>query len=113
MKLFHRIENKICVLSIVGNIALTETQELESYIKPLIGNHSISSILINCQNVEIIDSRGVGLLAAIFKDLEDVKKNLMLCELNSSALGVLKSLQLHKLISIKDSELEALSELSN
>lgn len=109
MKLFHRLENNTCLISVVGNLALSETAELEAFVEPLIRDDAINKLVINCKSVEIIDSRGVGLLAAILKDLEDLGKSLVLCHLNPAALQILQSLQLDKLITIAQSEEEALS----
>jgi stage II sporulation protein AA (anti-sigma F factor antagonist) len=111
MKLFHRIEKETCVIAVVGNIALNETTELETYIRPFITDAKVKQIVLNCKNVEIIDSRGVGLLAAILKDLEDQQKDFILCHLNSAAYGILESLQLHKIIPVKPTEEEALAEI--
>ncbi|MCG8337381.1 MAG: STAS domain-containing protein [Proteobacteria bacterium] len=112
MKLFHRIEKETCVISVVGNIALNDTSELETYIRPFISHTKVKQIILNCKNVEIIDSRGVGLLAAILKDLEDEKKSFLLCHLNSATYGILESLQLHKIIRVKSTEEEALAEFN-
>ncbi len=110
MKLFHRIEKESCVVSVVGNIALNETSDLEDYVQPFIKDAKIKQVILNCKNVEIIDSRGVGLLAAILKDLEDLGKGFVLCYLNSATYGILESLQLHKIIPVKNNEEEALAE---
>lgn len=112
MKLFHRIEKETCVISVIGNIALNDTSELETYIRPFISDVKVKQILLNCKNVEIIDSRGVGLLAAILKDLEDRKKGFFLCHLNPATYGILESLQLHKIIRVKATEEEALEEFN-
>ena len=111
MKLFHRTEKGNCIISIVGNLALMESNDLKTYIQPIIDDSSINNIVLNCKNVEIIDSRGVGLLAAILKDLEDKQKGFMLCHLNQATFGILQSLQLDKIIRIKNTEEEALTEL--
>jgi anti-anti-sigma factor len=111
MKLFHRTEKAVCIISIVGNLALAETSELEAYVQPIIRDDGVKCILLNFKNVEIIDSRGVGLLAAILKDLEDQKKKLILCHLNRANQGILESLQLHKIIPIKPTEAEALATI--
>lgn len=105
------MEKGACVISIAGNLALTETSELERYIQPILRDSGVKHILLNFKNVEIIDSRGVGLLAAILKDLEDQKKTLILCHLNKAIQGILESLQLNKIIPIKPTEAEALAAI--
>lgn len=111
MNLIHRMEEKTCVITLIGNLALSETANLRDYVQPLIHKETISHLLLNCKKVNIIDSRGVGLLAAILKDLEDLKKGFSLCALSEANYGIMDSLQLTQVIPVYSSEMEALSTI--
>ncbi len=113
MKLFHRMESSTCVISIIGNLALTETTEFQEYVQPLIKEDFVKHLLLNCEKINIIDSRGVGLLAAILKDLEDLGKGFSICALNKANYSIMESLQLHQIISIYQLEIDALNAVKN
>lgn len=111
MKLMHRLEDQTCIITLIGNLALTETIVFQNYVQPLITEETNRHLLLNCEKVNIIDSRGVGLLAAILKDLEDLKKGFSLCGLNAANYKIMESLQLNQVIPIYASETEALGAL--
>jgi len=110
MKLSHRFEKDTCIVMMIGNLALSETDKVQEYLQPLIEKDEVKRILFNCQSVPVIDSRGIGLLAAVLQDLEQQKKELALCSLNKNCLNVLKALKLDKMIAIYESEESALSQ---
>ncbi len=111
MKIFHRIEEKNCIISVIGDLALTEPNEVRVYVNPFIKKTEIQTIILNCKNVNIIDSRGIGLIAALLKDLEEIQKQLILCHLNENCYNVLKTLKLNQLVKIYKSEEEAISNI--
>gem|GEM_PF-1479389 len=110
MKLSHRFEQDTCIVVMIGNLALSEINKVENYVQPLIMQGETTRILLNCQDVRVIDSRGIGLLVTIFKDLEKHEKSLALCNLNQNCLNVLKALKLDTMINIYDSLEAALSQ---
>ena len=112
MKLTHMVKDGICVIAITGNLALSENQELENYLSPLIHADEVKHVLLNFSHVNLIDSRGVGLIAGSFQDLEGLDKTLSLCGLNENCLNVLKALKLDKIIDIFESEDEALAKVA-
>lgn len=109
MKMIHRMENQTCVITLIGNLALSETATFQDFVQPLISEATIKHLLLNCAKVNVIDSRGVGLLAAILKDLEDLKKRFSLCGLSEANYKIMDSLQLTQVIPIFASESEALN----
>ncbi len=106
MRIYHRIENGTCFVNIIGSLALTETVVAEEYIKPLIVNPEVTGIVLNCDQVEIIDSRGIGLIAALLKDTEERDKKIFMCDLNRNCYHVIKTLKLHKMIKTYETEKE-------
>ncbi len=111
MKLYHRKEDGLCIVSAVGNLVLTETNKLKNYVQPLIEDPAVTNVLINCQGIEIIDSRGIGLLAAILKDMEELEKGFLLSDLNNNCFSVLESLQLHTIMKIFSKEEDAIKSI--
>ncbi|MGK5095152.1 STAS domain-containing protein [Deltaproteobacteria bacterium TL4] len=110
MKIIHRVEKRICLVTIFGNLALSENQELHNYLLPLIKAAEVKKILLNFQDVHIIDSKGVGLIASTYQDLEKAEKQLLLCSLSQDCFKLLELLKLNRMITIYESESEALAE---
>lgn len=107
MKLTNTIQHDTCIVSIFGNLALNETSVVREYVQPLKSQEGFTRVLLNCTGVQIIDSLGIGFLAAFFQDLEESQKRLALCNLNDDCLSVLRSLKLDQIISIYNTEEEA------
>ncbi|MBF0288917.1 MAG: STAS domain-containing protein [SAR324 cluster bacterium] len=110
MKLSHRIEKNVCVVAVIGNFALSNNDEISLYLEPLIENPNIKILLIDFEHVEVIDSKGAGLLASVFKKLSNIQKELVLCELNINCHSVLKTISLDQIIEIHQTQKEALTE---
>jgi len=113
MKLSHRYENETCIVTIIGNLALNGADKVQEYLQLLTQQNTVKKILLNCMNVSVIDSRGIGLLARILQGLEGKQEGLALCSLNENCLNLLKALRLDKIIAIHESEEHALSDLKN
>ncbi len=110
MKLFHRIEKHVCVVNLIGNLALQENQAVKIYLNPLINDSNIKTLLLNLDKIEVIDSKGVGVIATTLQTLEELQKALVISNVNSNCLNVLKTLRLDRMIRIYETEEEALSE---
>ncbi len=113
MQLRHRLEKKVCVVSVIGNFALSNNDEISGYLAPLIEDPNIEVLLMNLEHVKVIDSKGAGLLASTFKKLASRQKELLLSNLNANCHSVLKTLSLDQIIEIHETEEIALSEKDN
>lgn len=104
MKLTHRVEKNKCLVQLNGNLTFNETTNAQVYMQPLVESKEYQYLLLNLEGVNIIDSRGIGFLAGLIKDLEERGKKLSLCSLSKENLGIIESLQLHRVISIYQTE---------
>lgn len=60
----------------------------------------IKTFLINFQEVEFMDSHGLGILVAIFQDVQTAQGQLFLCSLNESIQLLLKETGISRTFSI-------------
>lgn len=107
MKLTHRIENKACVVTIGGNLALEETELVRKYLAPLSEEPTVNAVILNLEHVQFLDSDGIGWLAALFRTLQSRGKSLAVCHVNSRNLKVLTKIGFAEFVRICATESEA------
>ena len=64
---------------------------------------SKEDIVINCSKIEFLDSSGLSVIIAVFKQLNSQKRKLTLCSLNRQPQELMKITQLHKIFTINNS----------
>ena len=111
MDLRQRIENQVCVLNATGDLMLDEVEKFQNYLQPLVVDGEFSHLLLNLQQVQRIDSSGVGSLVCLFKALQKQSKGLRLCHCNKILTEIFQMLRLELIIPIESSEQVALSNL--
>ena len=114
MKLSHRIEDHICVISMEGQI---DFQHLESTVKsqlsPVLENHSISGFIINPEKVELFKSSTIGLVLMIFQTLHERNAKIVVCHTNQASREILEKVGMGQLVSIYSSVEEAIASFSD
>lgn len=103
----HRVEGGICLVSIEGNIALDGVNEAKSYLKPHLESPDITSLVINFDKVNFIDSSGIGLIVSIFKTMQQKEGQFALTNLSKKNEEIFSITRLNKILNIYDSEEEA------
>ncbi len=108
MKVTHRIENKVCILSPTGNIALDGVVLLRESIQFLLDDESLKGVILDFGQVNLVDSSGWGLILSIMKILEGRHARMAICNLGSKLQQNLDHIQLDKIIEIFETLEEAL-----
>ncbi|MBI4081189.1 MAG: STAS domain-containing protein [Candidatus Lambdaproteobacteria bacterium] len=111
MAFSHRIEDGICVVSIEGNIALDGVSEAKAYLKPHLENPAIKAMVINFENVNFIDSSGIGLIVSLFKAMQQKDAKFSLCNLKKKNEEIFVITRLNKILDIYPTEADALAAL--
>ena len=112
MKLSHRIESKVLMVSFTGNLVLDETIEAKHYVMSLIDDPTIRGMILNCGQMSYLDSSGVGWIASVYKSLNSRQLPLILCGLNSRGQKVLELIGMTKILKFYDTENDALYAMS-
>ncbi|MBF0287615.1 MAG: STAS domain-containing protein [SAR324 cluster bacterium] len=109
MELTPRIVNNICIISLESQLTKYEVGDFLSSIYPLLDDSKVQGVLINLENVDYINSPGVGGIILIYKYLKRYEKLMKLCNLSEDARDVFETNGLHKIIEIYDTEEDALA----
>lgn len=88
------------------NLTISNSSDLKSEIAIMCAEGN-SSILLNLEDVEFIDSSGLGAILNADRTTEDNKGFLVLYGLNSQVYNLIKIAKLDKVFSIAGSEKEA------
>jgi len=98
------IENKNNKKNIILNIKkfdVANMQEIKKVIEEEIKNNP-SDVLINFKNVDFVDSSGLSVIIAAFKQLNALSHKLELCGLQEQPMELLEITQLHKVFTLVD-----------
>ena len=112
MEFSHRVAN-ICVVSITGNIALDGVNEAKDYLKPLLEDPDLKGLLINFDQVNFIDSSGIGLIVSLFKTLQQREAKFGLSDLSKKNEEIFNITRLNKILDIYPSEAEGITSMSS
>lgn len=108
----HRVENGICIVSIEGNIALDGVNEAKAFLKTHLENDALKGLLINFDQVNFIDSSGIGLIVSIFKTQQQKSSKFGLCNLSKKNEEIFSITRLNKILNIYGTESEAMKDMA-
>ena len=77
-----KVEN-IGILTIKGNIVAQTVGEIKKFLEIYIEQVDLIGVILDCQEVQFVDSAGLGLLASVYKTLDKMGKKLALSNVNS------------------------------
>jgi len=107
----HKIEKNVCVVSVEGNIALDGVNEAKAYLKTHLENPDIKGLIINFDQVNFIDSSGIGLIVSIFKTMQQKKGGFALSNLSKKNEEIFSITRLNKILDIYETEAEAVKAM--
>ena len=100
-------EEKECVIAEFINLkrfTLAVTEEVKSELKPLLSTQG-TKLIFNLQQVEFIDSSGIGCIISLVKTAKSNQSEIKLCNLSREVIEVLELLHLPMILDIsKDIE---------
>ncbi|MFY7861987.1 MAG: STAS domain-containing protein [Chitinophagales bacterium] len=104
--IIEKLERYTIVTIKEKNLTISNSSDLKSEIAIMCAEGN-SSILLNLEDVEFIDSSGLGAILNADRTTEDNKGFLVLYGLNSQVYNLIKIAKLDKVFSIAGSEKEA------
>lgn len=113
MKIEHRVEKNVCIIKLKGDLSLGADAEVQKYIRPLLHDKNLVGFIINLKDVDTIDSSGIGLTIALFKQLKESQMPLILCQLKEYVLEAYTLTGLNSVLTICSTEKEALSHIES
>ena len=112
LTLSHHIEKDICILSFEGQLMGPGTLLAEEYINEQLNDLPLKAMIFNLEALTQVDSMGYGLFNTIHHQMVDQHKKFALCGLKSYVKEVLTRICLDQIMSIYDTESDALKAFS-
>ncbi len=109
MNLQSRIQWDICTIYIEGDLVNIKSQELQAYVASFLNDEHLKAFVLHLGRVEFIDSSGMGVIFAAFKEALKQTKGFSLCQLNPHLASTFDKVGLHQIIEIFDTEEEAIT----
>lgn len=111
MELGLRRYKEIYIVDVKGDLDLYNAHELKDVVNKLM-NKNVEKLVINMENVDYIDSSGVGALIHIFTTLKKRAAHLKIAKVHGSVAKVIKLTKLMGYFPIVDNLNVALHQLS-
>jgi anti-sigma B factor antagonist len=113
MKIEDRNENNFVIISIDGNIILEDTAKLKDTVEVFIEDENLAGVIMNCENVQFVDSSGLGLIVSIYKTLLKRGRKFALSNLNERTKEIFILTKLDKIMTIADTDDDAIKTLTS
>jgi anti-sigma B factor antagonist len=113
MKIVKKIiDNSLIVLDITGEVKLGDSAEkLSEELAKLLEDSQIEGVILNLENINYIDSTGLGELVGYLSRFQDSGKRLKLVNPNQTIVKLLQLTRLDRIFNIYTSEEAALDDM--
>jgi anti-anti-sigma factor len=105
------LNSKIVKIAFSGEITLDNSLIFKEEIKNYLVDKGIYFLIIDLNEVEFIDSSGLGMLISFFKEINEKKGQLVYIGIHDYVAKIIDLVQLGQVFIIKDDEKEALEVL--
>ena len=113
MKLVTKVlDNSVTILEITGSVVLGKSaDELSKELSSLLGDDMVESVILNMENINYIDSTGLGEVVGHLTRYKENGKRLRLVKPNETVVKLMELTRLDQIVKIYQSEEEALEDL--
>lgn len=113
MKLVKKVIDSILILDLTGEIRLGESAgQLSAELERIINDDSVKGVILNMENINYIDSTGLGELVGYLGRFKDKGKKLRLVKPNHTVVRLLQLTKLDQVFIIKSDEASALEDFA-
>ena len=113
MKLVKKVIESIVILDITGEIRLGESaSQLTVELEKILNDQSVKGVILNMENINYIDSTGLGELVGYRGRFKDMGKKLRLVKPNMTVTNLLRLTKLDTVFTIKADEESALEDFA-
>jgi anti-sigma B factor antagonist len=106
------IDNTIIVLDITGEVKLGESAErLSEELSKLLTDQAVEGVVLDLENINYMDSTGLGELVGYLSRFQDSGKRLKLVNPNQTILKLLQLTRLDLVFKVYPSEEKALEDM--
>lgn len=111
MEITSYSQDKIRVIAFDGGFDTKGSGEVRAALEPLAEEESIDGIVLDLNNVELLNSSGLGLIVINFKKFREKGKKLALCQLNTRNKEAFALTKLDELIPIFETVQQAVDDM--
>jgi len=111
MKITHRIDNRVCIVTINSDLARGMVDDTNEYIKPLLNDDKIDAMIMDLDQVAFIDSSGLGLIVEIYETLKKREAKFALFHLTKKNQEIFRLTHVNKFIRVYSTEADAIAHL--
>ncbi|MDF3128258.1 STAS domain-containing protein [Kiritimatiellaeota bacterium B1221] len=109
MKSEFKTQNGTGIIELIGDLHVVSVDELRQKFTDWSQNHGgLKYVIVDLQQTTAIDSAGLGLLIAMYKQIQAQGGELVLCSMNKKVRMVFQLTRVHQIFSIYDDLDEAL-----
>jgi anti-sigma B factor antagonist len=101
MKILEEIKNQIGILRLTGRLDAASVNTIKENVNSLIGK-KIKSIVIDMDEVDFIDSSGLGSLVSCLRVVNKEDGDIRLCSLQDQIRTLIELTRLHRVFQIFD-----------
>jgi anti-sigma B factor antagonist len=106
------IDNTIIVLDITGEVKLGESAErLSEELSKLLTDQAVEGVILDLENINYMDSTGLGELVGYLSRFQDSGKRLKLVNPNQTVIKLLQLTRLDLVFKVYSSEEKALEDM--
>lgn len=106
------IDNTIIVLDITGEVKLGESAErLSEELSKLLTDQAVEGVILDLENINYMDSTGLGELVGYLSRFQDSGKRLKLVNPNQTVIKLLQLTRLDLVFKVYPSEEKALEDM--
>lgn len=107
-----RFKNDICIMRLPEEVSHEVLHEIEDVVHTSLEEIPSKSLLLSFEDVEYIDSSGIGLVIYFFDYARDLDMTYSLCHLNEYITSLFNKTRLDEVLDIYLTETEALTALA-
>lgn len=113
MKIVRKVLDKsVTILEITGSVVLGKSaEELTSELSTLLSDNAVQAVILNMENINYIDSTGLGEVVGHLNSYREAGKRLRLVKPNETIVKLMELTRLDQLVKIYPSEEEALEDI--
>ena len=101
------IRKTILFIRFSGELDQKSVEKMRVRVTELISNYKIEYLIINCRELNFMDSTGIGFIIGRYNQLKEVNGKIILCEMNELITKIVNVSGIARIVTIKKTEDDA------
>lgn len=101
------IRKTILFIRFSGELDQKSVEKMRIRVTELISNYQIEYLIINCRELNFMDSTGIGFIIGRYNQLKEVNGKIILCEMNELITKIVNVSGITRIVTVKKTEEDA------